>query len=231
MSPVRRHAETSPVPGFVDPFDALEPGRWRRSGPWANGPVFGCGWCPDHAGVEAGQLVLRLSDAPASGRPFSGGEIASVATLRYGRVEARMKPVSHDGVVTALFTYTGPSEGLPHHEIDIEFTGNDTSRVQLGYFTDGVPHAVEVVALGFDAAEAFHTYAFEWGPRGITWFVDGAPVKHADGAQGPLPSEPQRVFANVWPVHEADGWAGRFCYPGAPLTARYDYIAMAPEEA
>lgn len=214
--------------GFVDAFDSFDARRWRRSGPWANGSIFDCGWRPDHATVADGHLTLRVTDTPTAGKPHTGAEIATPEPIRFGRVEARMKPIKCDGVITSLFTYTGPSEGRPHHEIDIEFLGNDPTRVQLGYFTDGKHYAVEKIDLGFDASADFHTYAFEWGPRGITWFVDGKAVKHADGAQGPLPSQPQRVFANAWPTRGADGWAGRFHYPGAPLEARYDWIAVSP---
>lgn len=217
--------------GFVEAFGDLDERRWRRSGPWANGDVFACGWRKDHATVDGGQLVLRISDAPTAGAPYAGGEVATSAPIRYGRVEASMKPIRAPGVITSLFTYTGPSEGRRHHEIDVEFLGDDTTKVQLGYFTDGKHYATEVVDLGFDAAAGFHTYGFEWGPKGITWFVDGKPVKHADGAQGPLPSEPQRVFANAWPTRGADGWAGRFQYAGRPLEARYDWIAVSPAAA
>ena len=33
--------------------------------------------------------------------------------------------------------YTGPSEGKPWDEIDIEFLGKDTTKVQFNYFTHG----------------------------------------------------------------------------------------------
>lgn len=217
--------------GFVDQFDALDLRRWRPSGTWANGGTFDCGWRPDHVTPTGGQLALRISDTPAAGQPYAAGEVATKEPIRYGRVEARMKPIASDGVITSLFTYTGPADGRPHHEIDIEFLGDDPTTVQLGYFTDGKHYAVEKIDLGFDASRDFHTYAFEWGPSGITWFVDGKAVKHADGSEGPLPSQPQRVIANVWPTRGADGWAGHFRYPGAPLEARYDWIAAAPARA
>jgi beta-glucanase (GH16 family) len=214
--------------GFVDGFDAFDATRWRRSANWANGAIFDAGWRADHAVVQGGRLTLRLTDTPTAGKPYAAGEIATQAAIRYGRVEARMQPAKGDGVVSSLFTYTGPSEGRPHHEIDIEFLGDDTTKVQLGYFTDGKHYAVETIDLGFDAAAAPHDYAFEWGPRGITWFVDGKVVKREDGSKGPLPSQPSRVFANVWPTKGADGWAGRFVYPGHPIEARYDAIAVTP---
>ena len=40
-----------------------------------------------------------------------------------------MQPGRGSGLVTALFTYTGPYAGDPHDEIDIEFLGKDLTKI------------------------------------------------------------------------------------------------------
>lgn len=49
-----------------------------------------------------------------------------------------MMPIKADGVDTGFFMYTGPSDNDPWDEIDFEFLGYDTTKVQLNYYTDGV---------------------------------------------------------------------------------------------
>ena len=49
--------------------------------------------------------------------------------------------------------YTGPSDDDPWDEIDFEFLGYDTTKVQLNYYTDGVGGHEYMLDLGFDAYE------------------------------------------------------------------------------
>ncbi|WUT01125.1 family 16 glycosylhydrolase [Streptomyces sp. NBC_00708] len=68
-------------------------------------------------------------------------------------------------------------------------------------------------------------YAIEWWNQGtINWFVDGKLVHQENGSRGPLPTRPMRIMANLWPATGVDSWTGPFTYPGAPLTARYDWV-------
>jgi beta-glucanase (GH16 family) len=196
----------------------------RASGTWANGAPFGCAWLADHVQQRGLDTVLRLDDRGALGKAYGGAELATPKAYSYGRLEATFQAVACPGVITSLFTYTGQ----PHDEIDVEILGNDPTKVQLGYFTNGKHYAVELVDLGFDASKGLHSYAFEWGPDAIRWYVDGHLVKTATAADGPLPSHPQQLMANVWPTQGIDGWAGRFQYPGRPLEACYRNITYTP---
>ena len=65
--------------------------------------------------------------------------------------------------MTSLFTYTGPAEGTQHDEIDIEFLGNDTTKMQVNYYVNGVGGHEAIINLGFDAAASAHEYAFHPG--------------------------------------------------------------------
>src|SRR3546814_16281287 len=85
-----------------------------------------------------------------------------------------------------------------------------------------------MIDLGFDASAGFHTYAFEWRPDSIRWFVDGRQVHEETGARGPLPSHPGKIFLHAWAGKDLEGWLGRLSYPGHPLVAEIDCVAFRP---
>lgn len=226
-----RKAKPTPTPtpipgGFVDDLDALDGARWALADGWTNGDPFDCGWKADHGGVGGGALTLRLDDQASSGKPYTSAELRSTKAVGHGRVEGRLRAAKGSGLVTSLITYTGPSEGTVHDEIDVEILGQDPTRAQLNYFVAGAGGHEVSVPLGFDASAGFHDYAFDWRPDGITWYVDGRAV-HAV-ATGPLPTTPGKIMANLWPGVNVDGWLGPFQYLGVPITAAYDRLSYQP---
>lgn len=120
-----------------------------------------------------------------------------------------MKPIKNDGVVSSFFTYTGPSDNNPWDEIDIEFLGKDTKKVQFNYFTNGIGSHEFIYDLGFDAREEFHVYDFEWRKDSITWYVDGA-VVHT--VTEDIPSTSAKIMMNVWPGTGVDSWLNGITY-------------------
>jgi len=214
---------------FRDGLTVYDKAQWLKSDGWANGwEKNDTGWRGRNAVFTGGRLLLRLTDEGAAGRPFASGEYQSRRFYGYGRFEARLKAAAAPGVVTGFFTYTGPSFGAPHHEIDFEFLGKAPRQVQLNYFTDGVGGHDTTIDLGFDASQDFHTYAFEWRPGGIRWFVDGRLVHEETGTRGPLPSAPGKIYLHLWAGKDLDDWLGRFAYPGHPLVAEVDCVAFRP---
>jgi beta-glucanase (GH16 family) len=216
-------------PGFRDDLDAWDRSRWLKSHDWANGwEKIIVGWRGENVRFQDGRMQLHLTDNDAAGRPYASGEYQTHAFFGYGRFEVRLKSVAAPGVVTGFFTYTGPTFGKPHDEIDFEFLGKSPRQVQINYFTDGVGQHSTDIDLGFDASEAFHTYAFEWRPDSIRWFVDGRQVHEETGARGPLPSTPGKIYLDLWAGRDLDDWIGRFAYPGHPLVAEVDCVAFRP---
>ncbi len=139
-----------------------------------------------------------------------------------------MKAVAQDGVVSSFFIYTGPSEGNPWDEIDIEITGNNPTKLQTNYYTAGVGGHEWTIDLGFDASADFHTYSIGWWPDSIIWYVDGHPVYTEDGSRGTLPSTPGRIMMNFWPgTDTVNAWLGEFVYTN-PLQAQYDWVSFEP---
>ena len=215
--------------GFVDHLERYEKALWRKSNGWANGwSKNDTGWVGRHVAVADGRMTITLDDTGASGRRYASGEYQSRRFFGYGRFEARLKAVAAPGIVTGFFTYTGPTFDAPHDEIDFEFLGKSPRQVQLNYYTAGEGGRETMIDLGFDASEDFHTYAFEWRPDSIRWFVDGRQVHEETGARGPLPSHPGKIYLHVWAGKNLDGWLGRVSYPGHPLVAEFDCVAFVP---
>lgn len=220
---------------FTDGLQAFDATRWAKADGWKNGAPFDNAWLADHVSNHDGWLDLRLDAVASLGEPYSSGEVRSTGFYGYGCYEASFKPIAAPGVVTAFFTFAGPYDNGGngrHNEIDVEFLGYDTSRVQLNFWTNDDSYASRnevLVDLGFDAADAFHSYGFKWTAGSISWYVDGSLVHEAyDRPDNPVPKAGEslhKIMVNAWPVDEtAASWAGQFVYPGQPLHALYDWI-------
>jgi beta-glucanase (GH16 family) len=220
---------------FTDHLDAVDSTRWAIADGWTNSSPFDNAWRADHVGFHDGWLDLRLDDVAALGQPYSSGEYRTVGYFGYGCYETSMRPVARAGVVSSFFTFAGPFDNGgngKHNEIDIEFLGYDTTRVQLNFWTNDDAYAAgnEVLLdLGFDAAADFHRYAFKWTARSIAWYVDGTRVYEAfDTPSNPVPKAAdslQKIMMNVWPVDAtAAAWAGEFVYAGQPEHGLYDWV-------
>lgn len=214
---------------FFDGLDFFDTARWHKADGWTNGNPFNVGWRADHITFANGFMILQLDTATCpsgcSGKPYAAGEYRTNDYYGYGKYETRFKAAKGSGLVTAFFTYTGPSNGTQHHEIDIEILGKDTTKMQTNYFVNGVGGHEQLIPLGFDAAAGYHNYAFVWTASKIEWYVDDVLVHtESAGAGQPLPSLPGRIMANMWAGTGVDSWLGPFTYPGTPLYAKYDWI-------
>lgn len=218
-----KQPESAPL--YTD-LDSMDNSKWNLAN-WTNGSMFNCGWRPDHVTFNGGKMTLTLNNDKSHGKDYTSGEFRSNAKLGYGTFEVKMKPAKGDGLVSSFFTYTGPSNGDPWDEIDIEFLGKDTTKVQFNYYTNGKGGHEKLVDLGFDASEDFHIYAFKWTKRKIEWFVDGKLVYTKKASD--IPTHPQQIMVNLWPGIGVDSWLKPFTYTG-PKQAVYDYIKYTPEE-
>ena len=195
---------------------------------WQNDPeLFGCKWSYNNVWVdEDGKLRLEIRDPKKSGDTANyneyrtGGELRTTAKYGYGYYSVSMKPMKADGVISSFFTYTSDPRW---DEIDIEFLGDDTTKVQFNYYTNGKGGHEFVYHLGYDASEEFHTYGFEWLEDSIIWYVDGKPVHKATVE---IPAYEQQIMMNLWNIAETgpDDWAG--VYKGDLGTAYYEWVGF-----
>ena len=194
--------------------DGYPSGFWARNDR-GNGHPFNCSFRRSNAVVADGLLTLSLTE---SGGGYVGAEYRTQARFSYGYYSVSMKAASCPGVISSFFTYTG----WPWDEIDIEFLGDDTTRVQFNYYTNGKGGHEYVYELGFDAAEDFHEYGFDWQPESITWYVDGVPVYRATAD---VPSTAGHIMMNLWNVADTNAdWAGKFDGSRLPVYAQYQWI-------
>lgn len=200
-------------------FDRHESSKMEIADGWSNGGMFDCTWSRNNVSFNGGKMNLSILGNSWNG--YTGAEYRTQQTFGFGMYDVSMKPIKNDGVVSSFFTYTGPSDGTVWDEIDIEFLGKDTTKVQFNYYTNGVGNHEYVYNLGFDASQSFHQYGFYWDSGSITWYVDKKPVYIATRD---IPQTPGKIMLNVWNGKGVDEWLNR--YNGvAPLTAQYDWMS------
>lgn len=219
------------------------PTDFEASNGWCNGNPFNVTWRKKNVTFEDGkmQLIIDNDEIPKDGIPYSGGEFRSKDFYSYGRYEVSMKAIKNDGVVSSFFTYTGPSDGNPWDEIDVEILGKDTTKVQFNYYKNGRGGHEYMHDLGFDSSEDFHTYAFEWHKHSIAWFVDGVEVYSVEGEEvvdpqpddkfqvdKKMPETPSKIMMNAWCGIGVDGWLKAFVDTNLPLTAEYEWLSFTP---
>ena len=195
--------------------------NWQKAN-WQNDPsLFGCRWREQNISFSGGQMHLSLWK---EGNEEYSGEYRSYGRYGHGYYSVSMKAMKGDGVISSFFTYTND----PHwDEIDIEFLGDDMTRVQFNYYTKGVGGHEFVYDLGFDASAEFHTYGFEWLENSIVWYVDGKPVHKATED---IPTANAQIMMNLWNIAETGpkDWAG--VYSGATGSASYEWVGFDPAE-
>ena len=121
---------------FVANFSNYNSSLWE-SASWANGSPFNCIWKTSQVTFSNGKMVLNLDRDSGSSYPYKSGEYRTTQFFGYGYYEVRMKATKNIGVVSSFFTYTGPSDNNPWDEIDIEFLGKDTTKVQFNWYKNG----------------------------------------------------------------------------------------------
>jgi endo-1,3-1,4-beta-glycanase ExoK len=218
--------EPAPPP-FVDTFADLDETRWRIADGWSNGEWTANDWRSEQISVAPHGIDIVLARTDGAEKRFSSGELQSEEVFRYGYFETRLRAPRGSGLVTGFFTYARGRSERSWDEVDIEILGRDTRSIQFTYFRRGRRHIV-TQPLGFDAAEDFHNYAFEWTPEHLRWYVNGALVHEELGANGALPRATQRLYLHLWNTETLTRWLGPI-EPGAgPWRLGVACVAYAP---
>jgi endo-1,3-1,4-beta-glycanase ExoK len=152
---------------------------------------------------------MKLELRKTAGKlPVSGAEFQRSGHYGFGRYEAILKASDAHGAISSFFTYTGPTFGDPHDEIDFEFIGRSPRSVHLNYFVKGESDPKDI-PLWFDTAMADHLYAFEWTPDSIRWYVDGHKIYEVTSKTTKIPTASGKVIANIWAgTGSATSWTG-----------------------
>ncbi len=215
--------------GFLDAFDAFDPGRWYVSDGWSNGDWQACTWSQRMVTVEEGVLELTLAPTEAGADTYLCAEIQTNEQLGHGTFEARIRTDKASGVNAAFFTYIGPVHERTHEEIDVEILTRDTTSFDVNTYRDGEANHGTTVPLEVSADAEFQTYSFIWEPERLRWYVNGTLVHEATGTD--LPRPPQKVYLSHWNSRTFVDWMGPFADPGRPLTMWVDWVAFTPAGA
>ncbi|MFI5779656.1 family 16 glycosylhydrolase [Nocardia sp. NPDC051570] len=123
-----------------------------------------------------------MSPCPHGPCDVTSGRITTLGRFdqRYGRFEARMRIPSGTGLWPAFWMMGADIEAHPwpgNGEIDVmESVGDDPGTIHgsahgPGFVDPGITDSFRL-ADGQRLADAFHTYAVEWTPDRIDWWID-----------------------------------------------------------
>ncbi|MET7337066.1 family 16 glycosylhydrolase [Nonomuraea sp. NPDC005650] len=201
LAPMTGTANAAPAPGplvWSDEFNgaagsAVDQSKWRfdlgGSG-WGNNEQQYYTNSTRNAAMDgAGNLVITARrENPANYQchygtcQYTSARLLTAATFTraYGRFEARMKLPRGQGIWPAFWMLGNDigSVGWPNSgEIDImENIGREPSTVHGTIHGPGYSGSGGIGAgysIGGAFADAFHTFAVDWSPNLIIWYVDG----------------------------------------------------------
>lgn len=187
---------------------------------------------PSAVSVSGGRMVITSTNQPNHGWPYTSGLVDTRGKLAqtYGRWEIRAKMPRTQGLWPAIWLL--PDSGAWPPEIDImELLGQDPFKVYMSNHWGVWPqHSWKTSSFaGPDFSNGFHTFACEWYPGRIDFFVDGVmKARHTDA----VPQVPMYLIMNT---AVGGNWGG---YPDAttvfPQTLGVDWVKvyrlMQPEQ-
>ncbi len=158
-------------------------------------------------------------------RDFKGAEYRTKLSYTYGRFEVRMKSAFREGMLSSFFTYYDGGGGIGNwNEIDIEIMGRYFDNAQFNTITPNQTNHVAHKPMQTSPHQDYHTYAFEWTPEYVAWFIDGVEVLKQTGSHIQTLTLPQKIMMNIWnPLYE--NWAGVFNPEALPAFAYYDWVS------
>ncbi len=173
-------------------------------------------------------IIILMGISILTAKPYRGGELRTINTYRYGRYEVRMKSAQGSGVVSSFFTYRdywadGYTSSQHWNEIDLEWLGNHDDKVQTNLITQYEWNHEELIDVDFNPHEQFHTYAFEWTPDTVAFFIDEQLVRLDDNYYVDSLYHYQKIMMNIWQSTNT-GWVGQFDSNILPVYAFYDWV-------
>jgi len=194
---------------FHDEFDGstLDRGRWIDSYPdgvRTHGDEEQEYYAPDGYQVAAGCLHLIARRQAEGGKPYTSGMIASFGHFAqtYGWFEIRAKFPAGRGMWPAFWLL--PTDEAWPPEIDVlEILGHQPRVVHMtNHWADGQHRQHGASWAGPDFSRDYHTFAVDWEPGLIIWYVDG--VERSRSTAG-VPTGPMYLIANL---AVGGGWPG-----------------------
>jgi len=160
----------------------------------------------------------------SSAKIYKGAEYRTKLAYTYGRFETSIKSAYREGMLSSFSTYHDEAGTQNWNEIDIEILGRYPNDVQFNTITPGQANHVGHYPLFTSPHLDYHTYAFEWTPDYVSWFIDGVEVLKQTGSHIQTLTKAQKIMMNIWnPQYE--NWAGVFNPEALPAFAFYDWVS------
>lgn len=237
---------------WSDEFDAaqLDPETWFFEE--GDGSQYGIpGWgnnelqwySPNSAQLANGMLVITAREEVSNGKNYTSARINTRDrfALRYGRIEARIRLPGGQGIWPAFWML--PQDNVyggwaASGEIDIveavnlSETGPTSVHGTIHYGGEwpGNVFSGNEYVVPMNATANFHTYAFEWDPTEMRWYVDDVlySMKNDWSSTGaPFPAPFDQHFYILLNVAVGGNWPGA---PNAntafPVTMEVDYVRV-----
>lgn len=192
---------------FSDDFNGtkLNTNKWNTCYWWGNNGCTNGGsgdiqwYQPDDVSVSNGILRLKAEKRKMNGYEYTSGMISShdKFAFQYGYAEMRAKMPKGRGFWTTF--WLGSQRKVWPPELDIaEYLGSDPNSVHmtLHYSTPTSKHQSSPWGhTGADFSANYHTFAVEWNPKEIIWYVDGIERRRRYTASENIPAEAMYVMA------------------------------------
>ncbi|MDD7793393.1 family 16 glycosylhydrolase [Clostridium sp. 'White wine YQ'] len=215
------------------PIDRTKWGFDIGAGGWGNNELEYYTDRPQNAYIQGGNLVIQANKENYNGAQYTSARMLTKNTFnfKYGRVEMRAKIPYGQGIWPAFWMLGSnidqPNKGWPNcGEIDImENIGKEPNVVHgtihgPGYSADKGIGAAYTNSTAF--SNDYHTYAVEFEPSVIKWYVDGNLYETRT---------PKDVGGNEWVFNQpffilmnlavGGGWPG---YPDASTVFPQKYL-------
>ncbi|UCF98300.1 MAG: glycoside hydrolase family 16 protein [Spirochaetaceae bacterium] len=245
---------------FYDEFDgsSIDRNKWTTGYWWDrdgsnNGSSNEIQWYQaDDVLVSNGTLKLRArersvtawdgseynytSGIVTTGRETSDKSLPAKFLFQYGYAEIRCKVPKGQGLWPAFWLLPATHESRP--EIDVmEILGHDTTELNMNYHyltTLGLRGDDGYDWFGPDFSEGWHTFAVDWQPHVIIWYVDGVERWRFTDSKH-ISHEPMYLIANLavggdWPgdPDETTPFPSYFEIDYIKVWARGKQIALSP---
>lgn len=183
-APLQPVAQPAPAPGdawrlvWNDEFDgpALDPQKWRveHAALVKNNELQF--YAADEVYLEDGCLVIRSRERELGGRAYTSGLVDTQRRFSqaFGRFEVRAMLPSGKGIWPAHWMLPEDHPSWPP-ELDImELLGHEPDVVHMTQHWGTWPNNAHrgVPVHGPDFSRGFHTFALEWSPDRIDWYLD-----------------------------------------------------------
>ena len=214
---------------FSDEFDAssLDSEKWTTCYWWSDEGCTGEGnnelqwYQPDDVQLSDGVLTLRAQERTISstegktyqwtsgmittGRSSSNRALPAKFVFQYGYAEIRAKVPSGQGLWPAFWMLPETHRSRP--EIDVmELLGHEPETIYMHFhYNDDKEERRRTNSrwTGPDFSKEWHTFAVDWQPDAIIWYVDGIERARYRDSQY-IPNEPMYLLLNLavggdWP--------------------------------